>query len=104
MTPEEKHIWYDFFKKLPVTVKRQKTIENYIVDFYIPSAKVVVEIDGAQHYDPGNRLKDSARDTRLKELGITVLRYTNFDIKNRFQGVASDILKHVGLDFEDINK
>ena len=102
MTPEEKHLWYDFFKKLPVAVKRQKTIENYIVDFYIPSANVVVEIDGSQHYEPEHRLKDSTRDTRLKELGITVLRYTNFDIKKRFEGVASDILKHIGLDFEDM--
>ena len=103
MTPEERHLWYDFLRKLPVDVKRQKSIENYIVDFYIPSAKVVVEIDGSQHYEPDNRARDIARDKRLSELGLTVLRYTNFDIKKRFRGVISDILNHVGLTYEDMN-
>ncbi len=102
MTPEEKHLWYDFLKKLPVDVKRQKVIENYIVDFYIPSSKIVIEIDGAQHYELGHRKMDSERDLRLNELGITVLRYTNFDIRKRFEGVAGDILKHIGLNFEDL--
>ena len=49
MTPEERHLWYDFLKLLPITVNRQKAIGNYIVDFYIHSAKLVIEIDGAQH-------------------------------------------------------
>ena len=102
MTDEEKHLWYDFLKKLPVTVKRQKSIECYIVDFYIPSSKVVIEIDGSQHYEPESRAADIERDKRLSEWGITVLRYTNFDIKKRFEGVASDILKNVGLDFTDL--
>ena len=88
---------------MPVDVKRQKSIENYIVDFYIPSAKVVVEIDGSQHYEPDNRARDTVRDKRLNELGLTVLRYTNFDIKKRFHGVVSDILNHVGLTYEDMN-
>ena len=52
MTKEEKHIWYDFFKKLPVTVHRQKNIGEYIVDFYIPEKKAVIEIDGKQHRMP----------------------------------------------------
>ena len=103
MTPEERHLWYDFLRKMPIEVKRQKSIENYIVDFYIPSAKVVVEIDGSQHYEPDNRARDIARDKRLSELGLTVLRYTNFDIKKRFRGVASDILNHIGLTYEDMS-
>ena len=103
MTPEERHLWYDFLRKLPVDVKRQKSIENYIVDFYIPSAKMVVEIDGSQHYEPDNHARDAARDKRLNELGLTVLRYTNFDIKKRFRGVISDILNHVDLTYEDMN-
>ena len=49
MTSEERHLWYDFLKKLPMPVKRQKNIENYIVDFYIPQVKTVIEIDGIQH-------------------------------------------------------
>ena len=52
MTKQEKHLWYDFLKKLPITVNRQRNIGNYIVDFFIPSAKLVIEIDGAQHDMP----------------------------------------------------
>lgn len=50
MTPEEKHLWYDFLKKLPFTVKRQHNIENYIVDFYIAEKKIAIEVDGGQHF------------------------------------------------------
>ena len=103
MTDEENLLWYKFLKRFPCPVKRQKCIGNYIVDFYIPSAKSVIEIDGSQHYDPENRLADEERDRYLNELGITVLRYTNFDIQKRFEGVASDILMHIGLRFEDLD-
>ena len=49
MTSEEKHLWYDFLKRLPYNVRRQHNIENYIVDFYIAEKKVVIEVDGRQH-------------------------------------------------------
>ena len=49
MTPEEKHLWYDFLKRLPFNVRRQHNIENYIVDFYIAKKKIVIKIDGIQH-------------------------------------------------------
>ena len=52
MTPQERHLWYDFLKNLPQTVHRQKMIGNFIVDFYIPSCKLVIELDGAQHTEP----------------------------------------------------
>ena len=51
MTKEEKHLWYDFLKKQPFTVHRQKVIGKYIVDFYIASYKTVIEVDGSQHYE-----------------------------------------------------
>ena len=51
MTKEEKHLWYDFLKDLPITVNRQKVIGNYIVDFYCYKAKLVVELDGSQLYE-----------------------------------------------------
>ena len=47
MTKEERHLWYDFLKKLPITIQRQKVIGQYIVDFYCASAKLVIEIDGS---------------------------------------------------------
>ena len=103
MTKEERHLWYDFLRSYPVRFLRQKVLGNYIVDFYCAKAKVVIELDGSQHYDPENRLADEERDRYLNELGITVLRYTNFDIQKRFEGVASDILMHIGLRFEDLD-
>ena len=58
MTNEEKHLWYDFLKKLPITFNRQKVIGNYVVDFYCASAKIVIELDGSQHYEENGREKD----------------------------------------------
>ena len=95
MTKEEKHLWYDFFKKLNLVVNRQKVINNYIVDFCIPSAKLIIELDGSQHYEPENKEYDKQRDDFLKSQGYTVLRYTNFDINRNFDGVCSDILKYI---------
>lgn len=102
MTAEERHLWYDFLKKLPIPVKRQKNIENYILDFYIPSAKLAIEIDGRQHKLAENREDDRIRDEFLNSLGITVVRYTNDDIRDRFQVVAKDILNRLGLGYEDL--
>lgn len=77
MTKEERHLWYDFLKDLPVMVHRQKVIGKYIVDFYIASAKLVIELDGSQHYDAQGQAADKQRDTYLKEQGLTVLRIPN---------------------------
>ena len=94
---EEKHLWYDFLKKLPLTFNRQKVIGKYIVDFYCSSAKIIIELDGSQHYDDENKQKDISRDEYLKNLGIKVLRYSNLDIHNNFDAVCRDILNHLGL-------
>lgn len=104
MTPEEKHLWYDFLRKLPVTVKRQKNIENYIVDFYIATGKIAIEIDGIQHTAPEHLAADAARDKALGNWGITVLRYSNADIRERFQTVAEDILQHLGFNAADLKE
>ena len=95
MTKEEKHLWYDFLKNLPITVNRQKIIGNYIVDFYCAKAKIVIELDGSQHYFEQGSKNDSIRDEYLNSLGIEVLRYSNLDIKKNFSGVCEDILKHI---------
>lgn len=104
MTPEEKHLWYDFLRKLPVTVKRQKNIENYIVDFYIATGKIAIEIDGIQHTAPEHLAADAARDEALGNWGITVLRYSNADIRDRFHTVAEDILQHLGFNAADLKE
>lgn len=89
-------------KKLPVTVNRQKNIGDYIVDFYIASKRIVIEIDGIQHGMPQNRREDEKRDFDFYNLGITVLRYTNFDINRHFNAVCEDILKHLELSVRDL--
>ena len=95
MTKEEKHLWYDFLKRLPITVNRQRKIERFIVDFYISAYKLVIELDGSQHGDPENRIKDEERDAVLDTFGIKVLRYTNEDVNKNFDGVCRDIMKHI---------
>jgi len=97
MTPEEKHLWYDFLKELPVTVNRQKNIGNYIVDFFISCKRIVIEIDGVQHKMNEHKRSDDQRDNELRNLGITILRYTNEDIHKNFNSVCEDILKHLEL-------
>ncbi|MBE6594872.1 MAG: DUF559 domain-containing protein [Ruminococcaceae bacterium] len=102
MTPEERHLWYDFFKKLPFCVRRQHNIENYIVDFYIAEKKIVIEIDGRQHRLPEHKEADAKRDADLAVWGITVLRYSNDSIRNHFNAVAEDILSKLDLNFSDL--
>ena len=102
MTPEEKHLWYDFLKKLPFTVRRQHNIENYIVDFYIAEKKIVIEIDGIQHCSPEHKAADAERDAVLSTWNISVLRYQNRDINSNFSAVVDDILKHLGLNYSDL--
>ena len=98
MTREERHLWYDFLKTLPVNVNRQKVIGPYIVDFYVSRAKIVIELDGSQHYEPEHRRMDLARDEYLAALGLQVLRYSNADVRERFSAVCTDIWKHVFSD------
>ena len=95
MTKEEKHLWYDFLKNQSLTFNRQKVLRNYIVDFYCASAKLVIEIDGSQHYEDIGKKKDIQRDNFLKSLGLRVLRYSNYDINHNFEGVCADILNHI---------
>lgn len=94
MTPQERHLWYDFLKELPIVVKRQKVIENYIVDFYCSSKKIVIEIDGSQHFEETGKAEDETRDKTLNDIGIKVLRYSNYEINTAFDSVCEDILKH----------
>ena len=95
MTKEERHLWYDFLKELPLTVKRQSIVEKYILDFYIPDKKIAIELDGSQHYEDEALINDKERDIFLKNKGITTLRYTNDDIHRRFDAVCRDILEHI---------
>ena len=104
MTPEEKHLWYDFLRYLPMTVKRQYVVGNYILDFFIPSKNIAIELDGSQHYDFEAREADAVRDSMLSSVGIKVIRYTNVDVNSNFDGVVVDIMRTIGVKFEDLKK
>lgn len=91
MTWEERHLWYDFLRTLPTQFKRQKVIGNYIVDFYCDQAKVVIELDGSQHYEDQAQQYDTERTAFLSSLGLHVLRFSNLDVKRNFQSVCEQI-------------
>ena len=95
MTPEEKHLWYQFFKPMGIKAKRQQIIRTCIVDFCIPRARLVIEIDGSQHYEEEARARDQERDAALDRLGILTLRYSSSDINLRFRDVCEDILLYI---------
>ena len=91
MTPEEKHLWYDFLKNYPVQFNRQKVIGNYITDLYCKKANLVIEIDGAQHFEHDNSEYDKARTDYLNSVGIEVIRFLNKDINYNFNNTCKYI-------------
>ena len=90
-TPQENHLWYDFLRQYEVRFQRQKAIGNYIVDFYCYRAKLVVEIDGSQHFTTDEQIYDLQRTAYLERLGLRVLRFSNRDINEKFQAVCEQI-------------
>ena len=95
ITKEERHLWYDFLKRLPVTFNRQKVIGRYIVDFYCAEKKLAIELDGTQHFLEDGKRADMERDAYLRSVGLTILRYSNRDINQQFTRVCNDILQHL---------
>ncbi len=91
MTKEERHLWYDFLKEYPVRFQRQKIIGKYIADFYCAKAKLVVEIDGSQHYEDVGLVNDEKRTEYLMQYGISVIRISNREIWENFSGVCEKI-------------
>ena len=91
MTKEERHLWYDFLRSYPVRFSRQKVLGKYIADFYSAEAKLVIELDGSQHYEDGNMEKDTERTTFLEGYGLTVIRIPNNAVSGNFQGVCEYI-------------
>ena len=90
-TPQEKHLWYDFLSKYEVRFQRQKAIDNFIADFYCHRAKLIIEIDGCQHYSDKGIKKDEFRTEILEGYGLTVIRFTNYQINTNFYGVCEYI-------------
>jgi very-short-patch-repair endonuclease len=97
MTDAERRLWSKIRRKQLKAFQfyRQKNIGDFIVDFYCPAAKLIVEIDGGQHYSEENILKDEARDKFMSDLGFKVLRFSNSDVFNNIEGVVTEIYNHL---------
>ena len=91
MTKEERHLWYDFLRSYPIRFSRQKILRKFIVDFYSAEAKLVIELDGSQHYEDGNVQKDMERATFLENYGLKVIRIPNNEVNRNFLGVCAYI-------------
>ena len=95
MTQQEKHLWYDFLRYYPIKIYKQRIIDNYIVDFYCHQARLVIELDGSQHYTPEGKSYDELRTKVLEAYGLEVIRFSNLDIEKRFDGVCYMIDKTI---------
>lgn len=102
-TKEENHLWYDFLRIYPIQFNRQRIIGEYIVDFYCSKARLVIEIDGAQHYEKEAMEYDEIRTKYLECFGLAVLRFSNHDIKTNFDGVCEAINTVIKSRIEDVN-
>ena len=95
LTPPEARLWGILKGKqvLGYKFRRQHSIKNFIVDFYCPRAKLIIEIDGKQHNEPGHSEADLKRDSVLQSLGITIRRFSNLEIMNQINAVVQEIEK-----------
>ena len=95
MTPQEKHLWYDYLRDYPIKVYRQRPIGSYIVDFYCSKARLVIEIDGSQHYTDDGKKYDENRTEAIKQFGVDVIRFSNYDVNVNFEGVCTVIDREI---------
>lgn len=91
MTREEKHLWYDFLSGYPIRFRRQEILGECIVDFYCRGAKLIIEVDGAQHYTKEAIQYDKKRTEYFEKLGIVVIRFLYRDINLDFSNVCAYI-------------
>ena len=95
MTPLESKLWNLFLRRLPIRFKRQKLIGDYVVDFYCDKAKLVIEIDGGQHFEDVDHQKDNTRDKYLTSLGLKILRFDNHQMNCEFDAVCQKIYSEI---------
>ena len=95
MTPEERHLWYEFSRDYDIKVYRQRIIGNYIADFYCAQVKLVIELDGSRHYDEDKQKYDGIRTAYFNTMGIEVIRFSNNDCNSKFDEVCVLIDKEI---------
>lgn len=91
MTPHERKLWYLFLRNYPIKIYKQRIIDRFIVDFYCASAKLVIELDGSQHYDSQAQINDAERTAALEQYGLQVFRFSNREIDREFTAVCEQI-------------
>ena len=101
-TKQENHLWYDFLRSYPIRFQRQKVIGGFIADFYCHKAKIIIELDGSQHYSEQGAAYDTERTQILSGYGIYVLRFSNLEIDRHFQEVCAAIHQCVSRRMEEL--
>ena len=91
MTPHERKLWNLFLRNYPIKIYKQRIIGSFIVDFYCHRAKLVIEIDGSQHYEENGIAYDKERSAYLQSLGLKVVRYSNREITWNFKKVCEQL-------------
>lgn len=95
MTRQERKLWYECLSGLTYKFRRQHVIGRYILDFYCAEKMLTIELDGSQHYEKENEIKDAERTKFLNDNGITVLRYSNLEVDKYFNAVCEDIYRRL---------
>lgn len=89
-TLAERKLW-EYLRNFPVKMWRQKPINNFIVDFYCPKLKLVIEVDGDSHFTDSAIIYDQERTHILENYGLKIIRFTNEEVLNNFEGVCERI-------------
>ena len=95
MTPHERKLWYLFLRKYPVKIYKQRIIDSFIVDFYCASARLVIELDGSQHYTLQGQTYDNERSKILESYNLKVIRFSNYEIDTMFDSVCEVIDREI---------
>ncbi len=97
MTDAELALWAKLRRKQLYNLQfyRQKPLGQFIVDFYCPSVRLAIEIDGGQHYTVEGASRDSSRDADLSKMGLCVLRFSNLDVLGNIDGVIAEIVQYL---------
>ena len=91
MTPQERKLWYAFLRTYPVKIYKQRVIKFFVVDFYCAEARLVIELDGSQHYTEQGKVYDEERSAIMEGYGIEVLRFSNREVNQQFAAVCERI-------------
>lgn len=92
-TPAENKLWYQFLRTLPQKFTRQKPLGSYIADFYCSKHRLVIEVDGDTHFSDAAEERDTRRTGALEALGLRIIRFTNLEVRDSFEGVCLRILE-----------